>query len=503
MSALLVPMHVMGKTAPQACFTQVLSGLASWVCSIGQSGEERKGAKCKYSEGEPTHHLPFDPIAGIRRTTLIVEQALSVSERYELAGTLGRGAYGQVVLARCKCSLKRCAVKCVPTETLERDCPHELDIAWKMVHPYIAEVLEVYQDYSHVRIVMECCEGGTLHNRVKAHKGLPEAVVVKYVWQMLEGIAYLHHHGYAHRDIKPSNYMFQTDGADSPLKLIDMGLAAPVQGGTPLTLHVGTAECSAPEVARGCYDEKCDIWSIGIVTFFCFVGCYPFEGGPAVEVLRKVLHEELHFKNQEWEAVSLPMKAIIRDMLRKDAPSRHTAQELALKYGGWLTTLQPQLRHIQTPVRKRSEETCLFARQVSPDSGSETHSAARVKVQVSPDYGSETPSAARAKAFTALRSPSGDSLATGASVTSKGSTSSNWSIWRSPAGCSRNAQTDQLGVERPKNCTQAKKRLWPMDLLKQVRSPKGIERKKYVKSSKDHVQSSTEVVDSIPSLAGG
>merc|ERR1719253_2328713 len=178
-------------------------------------------------------------------------------------------------------------------------------------------VYEIFQDCSHVRIVMECCTGGSLYNWVKASHGLAEAQMMKLLWQMLAGIGYLHHHGFAHRDIKPSNYLFTTVSSDAVLKLIDMGFACPFKRGVPMTARVGTVECTAPEVARGSYDEKCDVWSVGIVTFFCMVAYCPFQAGPAEEVLRKVLRDQVVFKIDDWALVSREMIAIVKKMLTK------------------------------------------------------------------------------------------------------------------------------------------------------------------------------------------
>jgi calcium-dependent protein kinase len=122
--------------------------------------------------------------------------------------------------------------------------------------------------------MMELCSGGTLSQMMKgkAMKALPFPLFTLYARQMISASAYMHHHRFAHRDIKPSNFMLHDTHVDSSLKLIDMGFACHVEVGVPLTLRIGTVECSAPEVIRGSYDEKCDVWSIGVVLYYCRVG---------------------------------------------------------------------------------------------------------------------------------------------------------------------------------------------------------------------------------------
>merc|ERR1719401_694535 len=99
-----------------------------------------------------------------------------------------------------------------------------------------------------------------------------EPITARYVHQMLDGIKYCHHHSFCHRDIKPENYMLAEPGKASQLKLIDFGLATAFEVGTPLTLRCGTLHYTAPEVFRCRYNEKCDVWGIGIVFYMLCMG---------------------------------------------------------------------------------------------------------------------------------------------------------------------------------------------------------------------------------------
>lgn len=361
--------HVSGTA--EAWFSQILAGLVSCICSPG-------GRESKHNSRGTS---PFDPIPPIRQAPLLTERNLPVSVCYKLGGTLGKGGYGHVIAATSKSTQLACALKSVPLAMCERDCQHEVTIAWKMVHPFIAQVYEVFQDTSHVRIVMETCSGGSLAQMVKgiSPKKLHEAQVVKYIRQILSGIAYMHHHGFCHRDIKPNNYLLQTKRNDSVLKLIDMGFACPVQEGIPLTQRVGTVECSAPEVVRGSYDQKCDIWSAGIVTFFCVVGYCPFVADTAVACLRKIVREPPQFQMEDWASVSSEMKALITDMLTKDPAGRPTARDLASSYEGWLQTEQAHVRFRSKSADLTIALTPLHSDVTTAASSSETLTVSRGK----------------------------------------------------------------------------------------------------------------------------
>ena len=82
----------------------------------------------------------------------------------------------------------------------------------------------------------------------------------------------MHSENIVHRDIKPENILL-TDDKDLTVKLTDFGLACPFTEGKQLKEAIGTPLYSAPEIVRSQkYDEKVDIWGIGIVAHIALCG---------------------------------------------------------------------------------------------------------------------------------------------------------------------------------------------------------------------------------------
>jgi len=406
-----------------------LAGLASWICPatfrhFQMREKDEKEQNAIESTCLPSHDL--------RRTELDVELSVPLFLRYTLGGAIGKGAYGSVLSAKCKRTQEACAVKSIPIDTYERDCQHELAISWRLVHPCIVRVFEVFQDNTHVHIVMERCEGGSLHRRVKTNGGLAESLVMKYAWQMWSGIGYMHHHGFVHRDVKPANYLFADGSDDARLKLIDMGFATPYERGIPLTARVGTVECSAPEVIQGSYDAKCDIWSIGIVLYYCCVSYCPFNGPSAEEILLKILREDVQFPPQDWKVVGPMTRKIIFEMLTKDVAARPSAQQLSARYAG---VLAPVVEELSSMFESSPAQAPLNDKQVdygsyrTPSQESlQTGSSAETTASSAKDLrnsrnSSREPVRASSKEFT--RAPSKESLSSENS--SKECTRSSWS----------------------------------------------------------------------------
>ena len=88
----------------------------------------------------------------------------------------------------------------------------------------------------------------------------------------------MHSHGVCHRDIKPDNVMFCEETGQ--VKLVDFELARMLKYSTDhfqLLTKTGALHYRAPEMLKGGYDEKADIWAIGVIAYQLFTGKLPFE----------------------------------------------------------------------------------------------------------------------------------------------------------------------------------------------------------------------------------
>ena len=99
----------------------------------------------------------------------------------------------------------------------------------------------------------------------------------------------------------------------------------------PTTLSVGTPYTVAPEIIRGTYDEKSDLWSIGIITFLLLSGETPFgglDGENLLEVKQNIMNAKLVFEPADvWSNVSDEAKEFVKKLLNPDSTKRPTGKE--------------------------------------------------------------------------------------------------------------------------------------------------------------------------------
>lgn len=183
---------------------------------------------------------------------------------------LGSGISGLVRLATHKATGLKYAVKCldlglVDTEEGLQQLREEIYIMCQLDHPNIVRLEEVYESHSEIYLVQELCVGGELFDRLDEQPDYhyTEAQCARLIKQMSCAVRYIHSKGIIHRDLKLENFLFTDTGPDSELKMIDFGLSKHFKFGEVQHEAVGTPYTVAPEVIRGSYDERCDVWAIG------------------------------------------------------------------------------------------------------------------------------------------------------------------------------------------------------------------------------------------------
>jgi calcium-dependent protein kinase len=114
--------------------------------------------------------------------------------------------------------------------------------------------------------------------------------------------------------------------SDKPIiKVIDFGTSTMINPGKSLKTKIGTAYYIAPEVINKDYNEKCDIWSIGVILYVLLCGYPPFRGSSDEEIIQKVQIGEFTFTPNDWKFVSEEAKDLVKRMLTKDHNFRPSA----------------------------------------------------------------------------------------------------------------------------------------------------------------------------------
>ena len=270
---------------------------------------------------------------------------------YRFKGFLGEGHFGSVRSAfkRKEYSQHKVfAVKSISLKKLSekeyRDLILEVKILSSLEHPHIVKFYETYHDNKYFHIVIELCRGNNLYMRLKKLKGrMKEEHVKIIILKILHAINYCHSKGIVHRDLKPENVVFESPSSysndynenneeenndnDFNIKICDFGLSALKKSTDKLHTILGTPYYMAPEVLKGDYNEKCDIWSIAAITYYLITGTEPFKGDTSNQIFSRILYTEPDYSPTKFWNTSENLLDFLKKCFSKDPGVRPTALE--------------------------------------------------------------------------------------------------------------------------------------------------------------------------------
>ncbi len=161
----------------------------------------------------------------------------------------------------------------------------------------ILKIYEFYQDEKCFYLISEYCNDGDLFEKIQQKGAFCEHSAAYIIYQILSAIFYCHSTSIVHRDIKAENILIEsidTHIIDDKgvelynIRLSDFSSARSFNKLKKLTKKVGTPYYIAPEVLKRNYNEKCDVWSIGVLLFILLCGKPPFYGDTDKEIISYV-----------------------------------------------------------------------------------------------------------------------------------------------------------------------------------------------------------------------
>jgi len=205
---------------------------------------------------------------------------------------IGEGTYGVVYKAKDRVTGEIVALKKIRLEAEDEGIPstaiREISLLKELQHPNIVRLYDVVHTEHKLTLVFEFLDQDLKKYLDVCDQGLDLPILKSFLYQLLTGVAYCHHHRVLHRDLKPPNLLINREGQ---LKLADFGLARAF--GIPVrsyTHEVVTLWYRAPDIlmASRKYSTPVDMWSVGCIFAEMCNGRPLFSGTSEADQLDKI-----------------------------------------------------------------------------------------------------------------------------------------------------------------------------------------------------------------------
>jgi len=246
---------------------------------------------------------------------------------YEIEGTIGRGNFAVVKLARHRITKTEVAIKIIDKTQLDptnlAKVYREVEVMKLVNHPNIVKLYQVMETKSMLYLVSEYAPHGEIFEYIARHGRMSEALARRKFWQMVRAVEYCHSRRVVHRDLKAENLLLDSN---MNIKIADFGFSNFWSPSSNLTTWCGSPPYAAPEVFEGQQYKgpEIDVWSLGVVLYVLVCGALPFDGSTLHALRDRVLSGRFRipfFMSSECES-------LLRRILVLDPTRRYSLQQV-------------------------------------------------------------------------------------------------------------------------------------------------------------------------------
>ena len=274
----------------------------------------------------------FTPI-NVTNDLLVAKLKTNPDEDYRKLKFLGEGSFASVYEVQNRYTDVICAMKIILKSSNspedDKEILNEINILRCMDHPSVLKIFEFYSNKKSYSIVTELCPGGELFQQIVDKGPFDEKYSAFIMYQLFSAINYCHKMHIVHRDLKPENILIVNKDQDGYpiIKVCDFGTSKIFEKGKIERKLVGSSYYIAPEVLKKKYNEKCDLWSCGVIMYILLSARPPFAGEDDNDIMERVIIGEYDLESPPFNKLSKNALDLIKKLLTMDVNERINAEQ--------------------------------------------------------------------------------------------------------------------------------------------------------------------------------
>ncbi|CAD8127845.1 unnamed protein product [Paramecium sonneborni] len=260
----------------------------------------------------------------------------SFHDDFSVLKMIGKGSFANVYLASRNTNGVQYAVKAFSKLFIHgqfrgrEGLENEIRVMRRLNQENILRLYEVYETQNSIYFILDLLEGGELLKRAQTTIYSAQKIQ-QLMYNLLKALYHMHQKKCMHRDLKPENLLLKTKDNDTDVIIADFGLAH-ILDQQPLYKRCGTPGFVAPEVLKyndygPFYNEKCDVFSAGIIFYMMITGTQPFLGSDYKEILQSNKNCQINYDIKQIMKGPQNLKNLLKKMLKSDPIDRYSTAE--------------------------------------------------------------------------------------------------------------------------------------------------------------------------------
>ncbi|CAD8073381.1 unnamed protein product [Paramecium sonneborni] len=257
-------------------------------------------------------------------------------DEFGVTKMIGKGSFAKVYFATKKQTGANYAVKAFNKEFMQEQfkgresLENEIKVMRRLNQENLVKLYETYETQNSIYFILDILKGGELLTRVK-QSPLSAPNLQKLMYNLMKALCHLHSKKCMHRDLKPENLLLKEKDNDTDIVIADFGLASFLNEDI-LFKRCGTPGFVAPEIllykeGDPFYDEKCDVFSAGVIFYVLLTGKQPFQGGDYKSILRANKNCEVNYETKQIQSAPIQLVDLLKKMLCADPKTRVSSEE--------------------------------------------------------------------------------------------------------------------------------------------------------------------------------
>ncbi|CAD8075069.1 unnamed protein product [Paramecium primaurelia] len=286
-------------------------------------------------------------------------------DEFGVTKMIGKGSFAKVYFATKKSTGMNYAVKAFNKEFMQEQfkgresLENEIKVMRRLNQENLVKLHEVYETQNSIYFILDILKGGELLTRVKSQP-LSAPNLQKLMYNLMKALCHLHSKKCIHRDLKPENLLLKEKDNDTDVVIADFGLACFLNEDI-LFKRCGTPGFVAPEIliykeGDPFYDEKCDVFSAGVIFYILLTGRQPFQGTDYKAILRANKNCEINYNLKQIQTAPLQLVDLLKKMLYPEPKGRISSED-CLKHPYFKEIFKEQdLIDVQDSLREYEKE---------------------------------------------------------------------------------------------------------------------------------------------------